>query len=161
MTTNISALPLLKVLAGVQSDEDFTISLALTQSDGVTPLDLSGISFSSKIGSFATITTANGLTVSGNIISWTVLAAQKSGWPTGQYDFALTASDGTDTRDVFAAHSKIRIGEDLSLVVISVSSATAASGSAVAVPLPAPLAAAVGAAQASAAQAFLDTLIFG
>ncbi len=103
--SNIELLPLLKIAAGVQADEDFNPSIAFFAADGVTPLSLAWIAFTARIGSVATLASAGGQIVvsgaAGNILSFNVLAAAKN-WPTGRYPFSLLATDGTYTRDVFA-----------------------------------------------------------
>lgn len=102
----ISLLPLLKVSAGVQTDEDFTLAIAFYLSDGVSPINLTGISFTSRIGSIFSASTAAGtLSITGansNNLVFAVPASAKASWPTGAYTLSLLATDGTYTRDVFA-----------------------------------------------------------
>lgn len=127
----MSTLPLLSlqtVLASLQPDEDFAPpAILFFQADGVTPIDLSGLSLTARIGNFPPLTSANGMiAVSGNALSFFVAAAAKN-WPTGRYPFALTVSDGVLTRDIFA-HSWLTVGQPASFSVASL----AASGVAVA-----------------------------
>jgi hypothetical protein len=121
--TNIASLPLLVATAGVQTDEDFIGSLALTRADGGTPLDLSGLTFTMKIGTFAMVA----VSVFGGVLSWDVPTASKATWSTGRYRLSLLATDGVEIRDVFSAKSTITIGNDASFVVSTASGATAAA----------------------------------
>lgn len=105
--SNINLLPILQVLAGVQPDEDFVLTIAFWLSDNVTPVALTGITFTASIqdvieeGVAATI---NGVIsgTSSNILTLQVLAAAKANWQIGTYALTMTASDGTYARDVFA-----------------------------------------------------------
>lgn len=111
--SSIESLPLLLTTAGVQTNEDFIYSLAFFYSDNVTPIDLTGISFTLTIGSLATLSTGNGgIVVYGsppNIIVATKYAAAKASWPIGEYPMTLVATDGTYTLDVFA-QSQLIVG---------------------------------------------------
>ncbi len=122
--TNIEFLPLLKVVAGVQGDEDFNPSIAFMQSDGVTPIGLAGIAFTAKIGSLATLSTSAGsLVVSGpgnNVLSFSAPAIGRAIWPTGPQPLSLQATDGTYTRDVFA-NSTLIVGNPASFSVTTFS----------------------------------------
>ena len=117
------ALPILKVLAGVQPDEDFAVTVSFAEPDGVTALPLTGITFDWTIGDFA----SGAATVSGGSVFITVLAAQKEAWPTGRFRITLTATDGTYTQDVFSEHSQLLIGADRFFTILSSSSPTAAA----------------------------------
>ena len=122
--SNIELLPLLKVDAGVQANEDFNPSIAFFEADGVTPLSLAGMAFAASIGTVATLTTAGAQIVIGgvssNILSFDVLAAAKATWPTGRYPFSLLATDGAFARDVFSAESAIVVGVALCFVAVRV-----------------------------------------
>lgn len=104
--SSVQLLPLLRVSAGVQADEDFSLSLAFYLSDGITPINLSGLTFIAKVGVLTTAVSASGaLVVSGasnNMLTLTILAATKSSWCAGAYPLSLLASDGVYTRDIFA-----------------------------------------------------------
>lgn len=115
--SNILLLSLQQVVAGVEADEDFAPpSLLFLEADGVTPIDLTGISFTARIGDFPPLTSANGaIAVSGNSLTFFVPAAQKN-WATGRYGFSLLASDGTNTRDIFA-NSTLTVGQPASFSV--------------------------------------------
>ncbi len=129
MTTNISLLPLQQVTASVEADEDFAPPpILFFQSDGVTPIDLTGIAFTAWIGNNPALTSAFGgaIAVSGNSVSFFVAASAKE-WPTGRYSFTLLASDGTFTRDIFA-NSTLTVGAPAAFSV----SALAGAGSSVA-----------------------------
>lgn len=117
MTTYIESLPLLQANIGVGPDEDLVIALGFTMADGVTPLSLAGISFTSSIVSLlsgttiATLSSEGGeIVVSGgssNLLTITELAAAKAAWAFGAYALTLTASDGTFTKDVLVSSSVI------------------------------------------------------
>ncbi len=112
--SNILLLGLQQVIAGVQADEDFAPpSLLFLESDGVTLIDLTGIEFTAQIGNFPPLTSANdAITVSGNALTFFVPAAQKN-WAPGRYSFSLTATDGLNTRDIFA-NSTFTVGQPAS-----------------------------------------------
>ena len=106
MITTIESLPLLRVSIGVGTDEDLAFTLPpFMASDGVTPLALTGITFTLSIGALAVLTSASGaLTVSGsasNVLSVFQAAAGKTAWLAGVYPMSLLAADGTFTRDLF------------------------------------------------------------
>ena len=112
--SNILLLGLQQAIASVQPSEDFAPpTLLFFEADGVTPISLDGIAFTAKIGSVATLTAVAGLTVSGNALTFFVPV---NGWPTGKHDFTLLASDGTDTRDIFA-NSTLTVGQPASFQV--------------------------------------------
>src|SRR5262249_15521932 len=102
----LSLLPLVRVTDGVQTNEDWRLSLAFYLSDGVTPIDISELSFSLIVGTVATLTDGAGqLAISGpsnNVLVITALAAQTATWPTAIYPISLVATDGVNTRDIFA-----------------------------------------------------------
>lgn len=121
--TNIALLSLQQVTACVQADEDFAPPpLLFFQSDGVTPISLMGINFTSQIGSLATLTSAagGGISVSGNSLTFYIPATQKN-WPTGRYNFTLQAADGVYTKDIFA-NSSLTVGQPASWSVTAYSS---------------------------------------
>jgi hypothetical protein len=111
--STLSLLPLIRVTDGVQTDEDWQICIAFYLDDGVTPIPLSGLAFSLSVGGFATLGTSGGQIVisgpSNNVLVVTALAAEKTSWPTGVYPITLSASDGVNTRDIFAS-STLAIG---------------------------------------------------
>ena len=158
--STISLLPLVKVVDGVQPDEDWQLTLAYFLDDGATPVDISALTFSLRIGALATVSSASGqIAVSGpfeNLLVITVLAATKASWPIGLYDIALTASDGTYSRDLFA-RSTLAVGgaqtPRVSLVV-----APELGQRAIVAPVSAALAAAFQALQPSAIVAALASL---
>ena len=102
MATNIELLPLCKATAGVGLDEDWIFSLSFFLADGVTPIDLTGITLTVSIFTGYGIIFTGAATISGNVATLTVLAAAKASWEPGVYNFSLLATDGTNARDVFA-----------------------------------------------------------
>jgi hypothetical protein len=125
--SNISLLSSQQVIASVDCDEDFAPPpLLFFEADGVTPIDLSGISFTSRIGNFPALTNAGGggIQVAGNSLTFFVPAASKN-WPSGRFSFSLLASDGTFTRDLFA-NSTLTVGGAASFAVTSWATNTAA-----------------------------------
>lgn len=104
--STLSLLPLVKVSDGVQPGEDWQLSIAFYLDDGVTPVDLSGLSFTLSIGALATLSSSNGQIVSSgplaNVLAITALATETMSWPTAIYSLSLVASDGIHTRDIFA-----------------------------------------------------------
>jgi hypothetical protein len=146
MTTSIESLPLLQANIGVGSDEDLVITLGFTMADGVTPLSLAGISFTTAVTSLLTGTTiailsseGGEIVVSGgssNLLTITELAAAKAAWAVGAYALSLTASDGTFTKDVFVSSSVI-VGapSPLSVTVVRALGVVAVSAASPAVPV--------------------------
>ncbi|MGO8738064.1 hypothetical protein [Rhodoblastus sp.] len=116
-----------QVIASVQPDEDFAPpTLLFLEADGVTPIDLTGIEFTARIGSFPPLTSGDGaITVSGSSLTFFVPAASKL-WPTGKYAFSLLASDGTNTRDIFA-NSTLTVGAPASFVATPYGSPSSSS----------------------------------
>jgi hypothetical protein len=104
--STLSLLPLIKVVDGVQPGEDWQLSIAFYLDDGVTPIVLSGLTFTASIGAVATLSSASGQIVAsgplGNVLVITALATQTANWPVAVYSLSLVASDGTYTRDLFA-----------------------------------------------------------
>jgi hypothetical protein len=111
--STLSLLPLVEITDGVQSDEDWRLSIAYYLDDGVTPIPLTGLSFTLSVGAFAILSSSAGQIVasgpSNNVLVITELAAAKSAWPIGVYPIALSVNDGTYTRDLFAS-STLTIG---------------------------------------------------
>jgi hypothetical protein len=115
--SNILLLSLQQVIAGVEADEDFAPPpLQFFEADGVTPIDLTGIAFTARVGMFPPLTSSGGgIEVSGNSLTFFAPAAAKA-WRTGRFPFTLLASDGTFTRDVFAS-STLTVGQPASFSV--------------------------------------------
>jgi hypothetical protein len=111
--STLTLLPLVRVADGVQSDEDWQLSMAFFLDDGVTPIDLSALTFTLTIDSVATLTSGGGDIVvwgpSNNLLVVTALAAEKLTWPSGLFAMSLVASDGFLTREVFA-YSTLAVG---------------------------------------------------
>ena len=111
--SSIALLPLLRVNAGVQTDEDFALSIAFFLRDGVTPIDLSGIAFIASIGSLFVADTAQGfLAVSGsslNVLSLNIHRRPQGCVANRHFRPALACQDGTAARDVFA-NSTLTVG---------------------------------------------------
>ena len=105
--STLTLLPLIRVSDGVQTDEDWQLSIAFYLDDGVTPVPLSGLNFTLSVGVFATLSTISGqIVVTGpnnNVLVITALATQKASWPQGVFPITLTATDGYATRDLFAS----------------------------------------------------------
>ena len=126
--SNILLLSLQQVAASVEADEDFgPWTMTFFEADGVTPIDLAGISFTATIGPFQALTSGAGgaLTVSGNTLTLFLPAAQKN-WATGRYSFSLLASDGTYTRDILA-NSTVIVGAPAAFSVSAYSSGGSAN----------------------------------
>ena len=125
MTTNIESLPLLKITQGVGIDEDWILSIAFTA--GGSALSLSGITFEAILASLPygvdTMDTVSGV-VSGNIVTFTVLASAKASWQDGPYYLSILATDGTNTKDVLSYSSYLTVGNPSPAVVTTI----AASG---------------------------------
>jgi hypothetical protein len=101
--SNIRALPIYRVSDGVGVYEDWTLTFVLTLSDGVTPLDLSGIAFTANIwppyGSPHTIVgVVSG--ASNNVLTFTALASAKVNWFAGICPLTILATDGVLTQDL-------------------------------------------------------------
>ena len=113
MTCPLDPASSVEIADGVQSDEDWQLSIAYYLDDGVTPIGLDGLEFTLSVGAFATLNTGDGhIVVSGpsnNLIVITVLAAEKAGWPAGVYPISLSVDDGFLTRDLFAS-STLTVG---------------------------------------------------
>ena len=126
--SNIVLLSLQQVVAGVEADEDFAPPpLQFFEADGVTPIDLTGIEFTARIGMFPPLTSSGGgINVSGNSLTFFVPVAAKI-WPTGRFNFTLLASDGTYTRDIFA-NSTLTVGQPAAFSVVAFSSGGSAVG---------------------------------
>jgi hypothetical protein len=158
--STLTLLPLMRVTDGVQADEDWRLSIAFYLDDGVTPIPLDGLSFTVTVGDFATVGSADGHIVTGgpsnNVLALTVLAAEKSSWPTGVYAISLSGGDGVYTRDLFAS-STLAIGAaQVARIVLLV--APDVGPRAVAAPIPAALAEALQALQPDAIIAALAAL---
>ena len=112
-STDVWALQMWNVQASVMPDEDFRGGpLEFFAADGVTPLDLSGITFTARIGA-ATLTSAAGqIVVSGNALNFVVPAGSVN-WRNGRFRFSLMAQDGVHTHDIFA-NSTMTVGLPLS-----------------------------------------------
>ena len=164
--STLTLLPLIRVSDGVQSDEDWQLSIAYYLDDGVTPVPLGGLSFTLSVGVFATLSTSGGqIFVSGpndNLLVITALAAEKASWPQGVFPITLTATDGSATRDLFAS-STLSIGS-AQVARVSLIVAPDSIPRSVAAPIPAALAAALQALQPTelaAALAGLTSLQIG
>ena len=155
--STLTLLPLIRVSDGVQSEEDWQLSIAFYLDDGVTPVPLSGLSFILSVGAFATLSTGGGqIVVSGpndNVLVITALAAEKASWPQGVFAITLTATDGFATRDLFAS-STLSIGSAQNARVSLVIAPDSIPHS-VAAPIPAALVVALQAVQPTALAAAL------
>jgi hypothetical protein len=158
--STLTLLPLIRVADGVQFDEDWQLSIAFYLDDGVTPVPLSGLSFSLSVGAFAMLSTNAGqIAVSGpngNLLVITVLAAEKENWPNGVFPITLTATDGSSTRDLFAS-STLAIGSG-QVARVSLIIAPDSIPRSIATPIPAALAAALQALQPTELAAALGSL---
>ncbi len=150
--STLTLLPLVRVADGVQPNEDWRLSIAVYLDDGVTPIDLSLLSFTLQVGAFATLTSpSNGLVVSGpsnNVLSITALAAETAAWPVGVNAITLTATDGVYTQDVFAL-STLSVGSP-QVARVSLIVAPDPALRSIASPIPVALAAALQALQPAA-----------
>ena len=158
--STLSLLPLVRVHDGVQPDEDWQLAIAYFLDDGVTPVDLTGLTFTLAIDSFATLSSAGGdIVVSGpsnNLLVVVALAAQKASWPIGLYSITLAAGDGTFTRELFA-FSTLAIGSP-QVTRVSLLVAPDTLPRSIASPVPAALAAALQALQPSSIASALTGL---
>lgn len=133
MSTSIGLLPLYRAIAGVQSDEDWALSLAFYLADGVTPISLAGISFAGALTPQwgATISLGGAqFAISGassNILTLTVLAAAKAAWGLGAYQFTILASDGVSERDLLG-NSTLTVGAPQVLTLTPIVAAGGAPG---------------------------------
>ena len=104
--STLTLLPLVRVVDGVQSGEDWSLAIAFYLDDGVTPIPLTGLTFTLTVGALSTLTSASGqLTISGpsnNVLVISVAASLTATWPAGVIDISLVATDGVSTRDLFA-----------------------------------------------------------
>ena len=149
--SNLTLLPLVRVADGVQVGEDWSLAIAFYLEDGVTPIALTGLTFTLTVGTLATLTSASGqISTSGpsdNVLVIACPASITAGWTTGVVDIGLMASDGASTRELFAL-STLAVGAPqvarLTLVV-----APDAVPQALASPIPAALAQAFQALQPS------------
>ncbi len=158
--STLTLLPLIRVSDGVQTDEDWQLSIAFYLDDGVTPVPLSGLSFTLSVGVFATLSTSSGqIVVTGptnNLLVITALATQKASWPQGVFPITLAATDGSATRDLFAS-STLSIGSG-QVASVSLLVAPDSIPRSVAAVIPAALAAALQALQPTALAAGLAGL---
>jgi hypothetical protein len=158
--STLTLLPLVRVADGVQSDEDWRLSIAFYLDDGVTPVPLGGLGFSLTVGAFATLSTNDGqIVVSGpndNLLVVSVLAVDKLTWPQGVFPISLTVTDGSATRDIFSG-STLSVGSAQVARVSMIVAPDIISGS-VAAPIPAALSAALQALQPTALAAALAGL---
>ena len=72
--SNILLLSLQQVIASVETDEDFApASLQFFEADGVTPIELTEIEFTARVGMFPPLTSSgDGIVVTGNSLSFFV-----------------------------------------------------------------------------------------
>ena len=147
--STLTLLPLIRVSDGIQSAEDWQLSIAFYLDDGVTPVPLDGLSFTLSVGGFATLSSTNGqIAVSApnnNLLIITALAAERAGWPQGVFPITLTATDGSAVRDLFAS-STLSIGA-AQIARVSLIVAPDSTPRSVAAAIPAALAAALQALQ--------------
>jgi len=159
--STLTLLPLIRVSDGVQSDEDWQLSIAFYLDDGATPVPLNGLSFTLSVGGFATLSSSGGqIIVSGpddNLLVITAPAAEKATWPQGVFAITLTATDGSATRDLFAS-STLSIGA-AQVTRVSLIVAPDSIPRSVAAPIPAALAAALQALQPTELAAALAGLM--
>lgn len=150
--SNLTLLPLIRVSDGVQPDEDWQLSIAFYLDDGVTPVPLNGLTFTTIVGGFATLSTSGGdIVVSGpndNVLVVTALAAETASWPPGVFPITLTVTDGVATRDIFAS-STLAVGS-AQVTRVSLIVAPDSIPRSIAAPIPAALAAALQALQPAA-----------
>jgi hypothetical protein len=122
--STLTLLPLLQVTDGVQTNEDWRLSIAFYLDDGVTPIPLVGLNFDLTVGAFATLTSGGGqLVVSGpsnNVLVITALASEKATWPSGIYPISLVANDGVYNRDLFASSTLAVGGAQLTSITLIV-----------------------------------------
>lgn len=103
-STNIESLPLLYAVSGA-GEGDLLLSFSIYEADGVTPLSLTGISFTGEIFSATTViaSLAGQIAVSNsNTVTIQAPAATVAAWSPGQYEMSVTASDSLHTRDLFS-----------------------------------------------------------
>ena len=158
--STLTLLPLVRVADGVQPNEDWQLSIAFYLDDGVTPIDISSLTFTIQVGAFASLTSAGGQIAaagpSNNVLVITALAPQTSTWPVGVSALSLAASDGVYTRDIFAL-STLSVGSP-QVARVSLLVAPDSATRSVAASVPAALAAAFQALQPAALAAALAAL---
>ena len=116
--TQIASLPCLVATAGVEVDEDWSMSIGLFEFDGATPVSLAGLTLTASLtpvgGGDAIYDSAADIVVSGvgsNVLTLTVLAAAKAAWPPGLYRLEILATDGTYSCElVDRSKSRLRVG---------------------------------------------------
>jgi hypothetical protein len=157
--STLTLLPLLQVTDGVQTNEDWQLSIAFYLDDGVTPIPLIGLSFTLTIGAFATLTSSGGQLVvagpSSNVLVITVLASEKATWPSGVYPISLAANDGVYNRDLFAS-STLAVGA-AQLTSVTLAVAPDSVSRSVAAPISAALSSAFQALQPSALTSAIES----
>ena len=111
LASSIESLPTLIVNEGVGVDEDFTLALAFTPPAG-SLITLSGITFTAMVSTFPAglpVATLAG-TVNGSTVIFFEPAASKAAWAPGVYLLAVTATDGTYTKDITTSPSSLTVG---------------------------------------------------
>lgn len=110
--SNLGLLPIFEVHAGAQVDEDLALSFVFSLADGVTPFDLSGITFTATLWNeqapaFVMVGEISG--ASHNILSFSATAQEKSSLKKGVYLFTVLATAAEGARDLLG-HSTLSIG---------------------------------------------------
>ncbi len=123
--TNIENLAELRVAIGVGADEDFVLALPPFVDASKTPLSLDGIAFEATILLGSTTVAIIPGVVSGDILTFSVLAASKANWPVGVLTLQILATatldDGTvRTRDLLDIRSTVTVGSPSPLVLSTV-----------------------------------------
>ena len=114
-------LPTFGLTAGFGADEDLLLAVSFTLADGVTPVPLPS-SVVLTIAGVASLSVAGGqitaMGTAGNVMLVNVPAASKAAWPTGRYPISLEVGDGTVTRNLLSATSRLSIGQPIPPVAI-------------------------------------------
>lgn len=109
--SNITSMPLWRIFAGVQTDEDLLLGLQIKNLDG-SPLDLFGISFTVYLFKFGKVIASFPAPVVGgsnNIIIFYVLQSALSILGSDTYSLSLVATDSALKRRVLG-NSTLTIG---------------------------------------------------
>ena len=121
--SNIALLPLYEVHAGIQANEDWSMSLFVARPDGVTPIDLTGITFTATVGSYTPISVSGDAT---GLVVIAASAAQKSAWADGYHPMTVLATASDGKRDL-TARSFLTIGSPRSVVATQLDTGSEAS----------------------------------
>lgn len=110
MTTNVETLVPYSLTLGVDVAEDLAFAVKfVSAADGVTPVSMSGITFTLSVGAVASYSaTASGVGAANSLTIFLPVASRVS-WLPGVYPLSLIASDGTATKALFGSPSSLSL----------------------------------------------------